>query len=313
MNSCPSCESNHWENFRRVKREKVFQNFKICKKCLLIRNESCFTQKQLSRYYKESYNTKNYQADNSIIFNRMLIPSKHRINILKNNNFNFLAGQNLLEIGPGSGSMLYLFSKMGLKIKAIEPDPIAASWLEKYLNITVINKFFNEWVNEKKNKKIEQSFDWIVLTHVLEHIKYPNNFLIDLSKFLSKSGKIIIEVPNANNPYSDGKDWGHLFDPGHFYYFNKKNLSKLIYRSGLKIDFITDSTMRPYKNILSVVSINFKEITSFKPINNKNYAIFKMKALWKIFEIKHFLKEFFFKKPGRFIKNKMIKFLGEKK
>ena len=313
MNSCPCCKASSWQNFRKVKRDHVFQKFKICKNCLLIKNDSCLSYDELKSYYKESYNTKNYKADNDDIFKRMLIPSRHRINLLAKNNFNPSKGENLLEIGPGSGSMLFLLSKKKINIKAVEPDPVASNWLKKFPYIKVINKFFEEWIIERNNLEDKEKFDWIIITHVLEHIKVPGNFLKELKILLKKTGKIIIEVPNANNPYSDGKNWGHLFDPGHFYYYTKNNLRELIINSGLNIDFISDSTMKPYKNILCVATANKTKTKIFSKNQNQNINILKLKAIWKIFEISHLIRELFIKKPGRFFKYKILRFHHEKK
>ena len=61
---------------------------------------------------------------------RSLIPSKFRIDLINKKGIKFSAGEKLLEIGPGSGSMLYLFEKMNLNTFAIEPDLDAVNWLK---------------------------------------------------------------------------------------------------------------------------------------------------------------------------------------
>lgn len=301
MIECPCCTKNNWKFFRKVKRENIIQHFLICKNCLLIKNNTELSTTELNTYYQDSYNKKNYSAEHNLIFSRMLIPSKFRIDLIINRGIKFLSGEKLLEIGPGSGSMLYLFEKMNLNTFAVEPDIDAVKWLKNNFKAKIFHAFFSDWVNDKeKYKKIK--FDWIVITHVLEHLKNPKVFLNQIKEKLSENGKLLIEIPNANNPYSDGKEWGHLFDPGHFYYYTIDNLKRMLISSGFKIDLITDSNLKPYNNILCVVSKSKTEKLIYDNLRGGSYGILKMKLLWKKHEIIHILRYIFIKKPGRSIK-----------
>ena len=48
--------------------------------------------------------------------------------------------------------------------------------------------------------KVKKKYDVVILISVLEHVKNPISFLKKISSFLKKNGKIIIEVPNVNDP-----------------------------------------------------------------------------------------------------------------
>ena len=302
MTRCPSCNKKDWNYFRKVKRENKFQDFLICKNCLLIKNNTELSNSKLTDYYKNNYNKKNYSAEHDLIFERMLIPSKFRIDLINKKGIKFSAGEKLLEIGPGSGSMLYLFEKMNLNTFAIEPDLDAVNWLKYNFKAKIFNTFFFDWVSNKEKYK-ETQFDWIVITHVLEHLRDPAKFLGQIKNELNKNGKLLIEIPNANNPYSDGDEWGYLFDPGHFYYYSIDNLKMMLNSLGFKIELITDSKLKPYKNILCVASISETEIINYENIKGGAYGVLKMKLIWKSFEIVHILKYLFFKNPGRAVKS----------
>jgi SAM-dependent methyltransferase len=73
-------------------------------------------------------------------------------------------------------------------------------------------------------------FDIIILRHVLEHTTNPNQFLQDLSVFLSKNGKFIIEVPNFDSPLRKffGVNYNHLSVPYHQYHFSKKSIKNVL-------------------------------------------------------------------------------------
>ena len=302
MKNCPSCNEKNWDYFRKVKRENEFQYFLICKNCLLIKNNTELPNSKLTDYYKNNYNKKNYSAEHNLIFDRMLIPSKFRIDLINNKGIKFSAGEKLLEIGPGSGSMLYLFEKMNLSTFAIEPDLDAVNWLKNNFKAKIFNTFFNDWVTNKDKYK-EIKFDWVVITHVLEHLKEPRQFLSQIKNGLNKNGKVLIEIPNANNPYSDGKEWGYLFDPGHFYYYTIDNLEMMLNSLGFKIELITDSNLKPYKNILCIASRSETEIINYKKITGGKYGVLKLKLIWKKFEIINILKYIFIKNPGRIVKS----------
>ena len=72
---------------------------------------------------------------------------------------------------------------------------------------------------------------------------------------------------------------------------------------GFKVELITDSNLKPYKNILCIASISKKEIINDKDIKGGKYGILKMKLMWKRFEIIHILKYLFIKNPGRVVKS----------
>lgn len=112
----------------------------------------------------------------------------------------------------------------------------------------------------KNNLKVEQldlenlknpynfKFDVIVLSHIIEHIpksEIINTLAFIRSKFLSKNGKLLIAVPNAQantDCYWAYEDWTHttLFTSGSIYYVLKAaGFSKIEF---LDIDCILGSS-----------------------------------------------------------------------
>jgi len=100
---------------------------------------------------------------------------------------------------------------------------------------------------KRKNKKINiksdinllnQKFDVITMFHVLEHIPYQVDILKKLKSKLNKKGKIIIEVPHAEDflilqdeldEFKNFTFWGE-----HLVLHTAKSLKKIILKAGFK-------------------------------------------------------------------------------
>lgn len=89
---------------------------------------------------------------------------------------------------------------------------------------------------------ITDDFDFITLFHVLEHMEDPIHVLKSLSSKLKKNGRIILEVPNAddvlltlykNKAFSEFTYWScHLF------LFNNSTISNLAKKAGFQIEYV---------------------------------------------------------------------------
>ncbi len=78
-------------------------------------------------------------------------------------------------------------------------------------------------------KDIDEKYDLIMLTHVLEHVPDPSETLRTLSKLLTANGAIIVQVPDrANNPYD-------LLVADHLMHFDLDSLSSVCRRSALTV------------------------------------------------------------------------------
>ena len=99
----------------------------------------------------------------------------------------------VIEIGANDGSFL---KKLSLKIQAsffaVESSRIIKKNFPK--NIILLNNFFNLQL-ANKIKKNYVSMDYIIVRHVLEHIKNPIIFFKLLNKISNSETMMLIEVP----------------------------------------------------------------------------------------------------------------------
>lgn len=73
-------------------------------------------------------------------------------------------------------------------------------------------------------------YDFIILSHVLEHVTYPVQFLNGLGERLKPGGYIIIEVPNEKHPSRDEQ----LFYEPHVLFFELFTLQGLLEKTTLQ-------------------------------------------------------------------------------
>lgn len=137
----------------------------------------------------------------------------HEDNARRYENFlDFLVDKSVLDIGCGSGSFLALAKTVAARVAGVEPDK---QWRPRYeaLNLDVVSNL--------SDLRVGDIFDTICMFHVLEHIPDPLPFLRHMKNFLAPDGRVIIEVPSAqdalltlyeNPAFSEFTYWSpHLF------------------------------------------------------------------------------------------------------
>jgi SAM-dependent methyltransferase len=138
-------------------------------------------------------------------------------------------GNNVAEIGAGTGNFSKLLIESTKKIVAFEPSenmfPQLQEQLREYKSITKINNYFvDEYL------KYKEHFDSVVYVNVLEHIEGDEKELSCAYSGLKKGGHILIFAPALSYLYSD-------FDRkvGHYRRYHKKDLITLANQVGFNI------------------------------------------------------------------------------
>ena len=135
----------------------------------------------------------------------------------------------LLEIGCGNGEMLKKMQQLGWTVEGLDFDPAAVdNSRKKGLNIRLGGLI--------EQNLPENSFDAIVMRHVLEHVPNPSAIISECHRVLKPNGKLIIQTPNTNGlGHSLFKsDWRGLEPPRHLHIFNRKSISSIALHSGFK-------------------------------------------------------------------------------
>jgi SAM-dependent methyltransferase len=132
--------------------------------------------------------------------------------------------KNILDVGCAMGDFLYYAKKHYLQVTGVEISQKMAEFASKKLDIKVYQEQFD-------NLKMDERFSCIHLSHIIEHVPNPNDWLNKAKELLSPGGILVICVPNMFSFSRIGKlllkqiglrksAWGnpsrtpdHLFEP----------------------------------------------------------------------------------------------------
>jgi len=137
-----------------------------------------------------------------------------------------IAGNTILEIGVGAGQSILWFENEGFQVTGIEPDGRNVSMINRVLKR---GRVVESSVEEFSSDKV---FDVIWMSHVLEHLIEPGDFIKKIKNNLKKNGIFFIEVPNCE--YEPMLKNSIEKNP-HLFHFTKKALIKLVENAGYKI------------------------------------------------------------------------------
>jgi O-antigen biosynthesis protein len=141
----------------------------------------------------------------------------------------------VLEIGCGYGKTLEFLSQNcpNAKLHAIEIDRTMAEYLEVSCpDVFVLNRDIGlaDDLPYKKN-----SFDYIILADVLEHMLQPWIVLRNLKDYLKDDGKILASIPNVGNFMVFTNMFKGLFAYGSKDIVNKGHLRFFMYEDILQL------------------------------------------------------------------------------
>lgn len=135
----------------------------------------------------------------------------------------------LLDIGCGSGEFLLSMKSKGWAVTGIDADLKAVQLAQsKGLNVKNGNLFNQNFKDE--------SFDAIVLSHLIEHVYDPKKILIECKRLLKKGGKLVIATPNNKSlgHCVFRRNWRGLEPPRHINLFSISSLKGLIALAGFE-------------------------------------------------------------------------------
>lgn len=136
-----------------------------------------------------------------------------------------------LDIGCGPGWMLDKLRARGWEGIGTERDDESARFARSELGLEVLT---GENVLEDLPSN---SFDLVILWHVLEHLAEPAREIAEISRLLRPGGIALLAVPNFGSIEARlaGPRWFHLDVPRHLSHIELPTLRSLLDRSGLEI------------------------------------------------------------------------------
>ncbi len=249
-----------------------------CKNCGFVFVSSLPTDEEVDAYYKsdvfwQSKMTTSVKYDFprwSDVFKNNPSLDERRHRAIRQFNYiaklkNFDNTLSILDIGAGFSPFLYVCKQNKLKnLYAIEPSKEICDFLKKQ-GVSIAANTFEEWFEKNENKK----FDLIVVSHTLEHLKYPGYFLSNISKYLTSNGVLYVEVPH--------RDDRHEIHGGlHFLFFNVATLRLALEKYDFQVIDIKNMKYNFLGRVIRKLLLIYYVVSRFcynkiKP--QKNYSI----------------------------------------
>jgi SAM-dependent methyltransferase len=209
-----------------------------CADCNLIRLSPFPTLEEALAFYPESY-VQYSPRTNSIVgplFKRF-VENQGRI-------MAGLAGPNarVLDVGAACGQFMHILGQQnpGWKITGLEPNPKAVATGRELFGVDLVQGTLEDNLFEG------ESFDLVILTHVIEHVPSPRDTLTRIHRLLKPGGKLYGETENieALDAKFMGRYWGLFHIPRHLYFFTPQTLSALVSKAGFG-DVRVENTFNP--------------------------------------------------------------------
>lgn len=224
LKSCPVCDSDRIAEFRVVPGEKIVvevlhgikinalivTRYCLCQDCRLIFQNPRLSDAELDIYYGSGYYRKTMvpppEGMDQGEENRARVDAK----IIKEH---LGKVESHLDVGCGSG---YLLDAVGARVRVgVESDV-------DYVKVNGVE------VSPGIDQVPARKFDLVSAIHVLEHVPYPLQFLKKMTKFVKKSGHLVIDVPSQETR-------GGPFGFPHLSYFEPEVLKNLCAKAGLGV------------------------------------------------------------------------------
>ncbi len=266
---CPICSSGDTK-LKIVSKDYLFLKGKsdefsvyLCNDCHNGFSFPFLTNAELNRHYPDNYNC--FSSHKGFLGRIQRIKSLNDVRVIEK--FLKSTGNELFEIGSGSGFFLSLIAEKGFKASGLEPSLSGVKYAKDNFGIDLNNCFFEEFASENK-------YDMVIAFHVLEHFTDPVSALVKMRSLLKEDGFLYLKVPRLDSWAAKlyGKFW-HGYDlPRHRTHFTKKGLIDLLKKEGFEtvmfkgdygpldtvraIDYFSRfSKNKPLKYLLRVVNL----------------------------------------------------------
>jgi 2-polyprenyl-3-methyl-5-hydroxy-6-metoxy-1,4-benzoquinol methylase len=168
------------------------------------------------RYEKEGYQVRDYEDTRAYL--RKAYPNRGR----------------LLEIGCSMGFLLAKFREDGWDVQGIEPNRGYCEFIRDHHGIDALPTILED------AELTSDSFDAVVMLHVIEHVPHPLGTLQEIFRILKPGGTLVIETPRYDGLMF--KLFKHrersVSCDGHIYFFTTETLRAMCRRAGFEEHFV---------------------------------------------------------------------------
>ncbi|HPH95603.1 MAG TPA: class I SAM-dependent methyltransferase [Anaerolineaceae bacterium] len=261
--SCPICHHSqktllHRQNFSEISEGSLLDGYDVvvCQQCGYGFADRIPEQAIFDAYYQgmsKYENQENLGQPNSYDWKRFNLV----VDQLKP--FLISTRTQILEIGCATGGLLSLLKANGqTSVMGLDPSLACARTALKDYQIKVeVGSLFNHPLN--------QSFEFLILIGVMEHIENLQKGVIALADLLGENGRVYIEVPDALH-FADWPDAPYQqFSTEHINFFSPVSLQNLMHQNGFKtLQCFQAVREHNYRSMMPVVCGLFEKQSSYK-------------------------------------------------
>ena len=242
---CPLCKSSNLSGFALDTQRKGPHISRVkCETCGLVFANPMADAQELEKYYTDYYEKDHYQAVDykDLISNHYTRISGLTEQALKSESRflkNLKKGDVFLDVGCGLGLGLAYAHQLGCKLYATEFDSGALAFVGERLPV-------DSFQGDVWDAKFPDSFfDFIHISHVIEHVLDPRGYIQELRRILKPGGYLAIGTPNISSNLYRMHRWTKLLrlqlpdvidGLEHTFIFPKRLLADLCLEEGLVIE-----------------------------------------------------------------------------
>lgn len=160
----------------------------------------------------------------------------------------FAPGASILDVAAAQGNFSLAAAEAGYSVTWND----LRSDLEGYVRLKDSTGCLTYLPGNVLDLGLQEEFDGIILTEIIEHVAHPDDFLLQISKLLKPGGKIVMTTPNGGYVRNDLPKFSDCADPsvyeasqfkpnsdGHIFLLHPDELISLAQKAGLEVKAMT--------------------------------------------------------------------------
>jgi 2-polyprenyl-3-methyl-5-hydroxy-6-metoxy-1,4-benzoquinol methylase len=153
-------------------------------------------------------------------------------------------GRRVLDVGCAEGHLARRLADRGLEVVGIDrPGPKPETFPP---NVRLVQADLDLGM-----PSLPETFDFILCADIIEHLRDPQHFLLDLLPHFTSGGRLIASLPNSGNLYFRLNVWvgrfpAHdrgLFDRTHLHFLTWQRWQEMLSRTGFHIEKVQPTGM----------------------------------------------------------------------
>lgn len=221
---CDLCECVKYSVIAKKDRHGQPLSTVVCETCGLVRHARIPSEEELQQFYSTNYRE---------TYNGERTPGNRRIMRAWNNGLRIAAQISpllkkhgrVLEVGAGIGCTVKVFERAGFDAEGIDPGGEFLSFSKDKLNARVE-------IGDLYELPQRQSYDAVLLVHVIEHFRSPKKALTQIAGLLKPGGMFYVECPNLQAPFARRSQ---LFHTAHIHNFVPSTLQMMAGVCGFRL------------------------------------------------------------------------------